>query len=81
MTERRKDSKGRVLKENEIQRNDGSYMYRWRTTDHKRHTIYAPTLEELREKEQKVLLLYLNLQENLQGKAYLCVKKDSSILN
>ncbi len=55
MTERRKDSKGRVLKENEVQRNDGSYMYRWRTTDHFRHTIYAPTLDELREKEQKVL--------------------------
>lgn len=52
MAERRKDSKGRVLKENETQRNDGSYMYRWRTSDHKRHTIYAPTLDELREKEQ-----------------------------
>ena len=55
MTERRKDSKGRVLKENEVQRSDGSYMYRWRTADHQRHTIYAPTLDELREKEQKVL--------------------------
>lgn len=39
MTERRKDAKGRVLKENEIQRSDGSYMYRWRTADHQRHTI------------------------------------------
>ncbi len=55
MTERRKDSKGRVLKENEVQRTDGSYMYRWRTADHERHTIYAPTLEQLREKEQKVM--------------------------
>lgn len=55
MTERRKDAKGRVLKENEIQRSDGSYMYRWRTADHQRHTIYAPTLDELREKEEKVL--------------------------
>ena len=55
MAERRKDSKGRVLKENESQRKDGSYMYRWRTSDHERHTIYAPTLEELREKEQDVL--------------------------
>ena len=45
MTERRKDSKGRVLKENEVQRSDGSYMYRWRTADHERHTIYAPTLD------------------------------------
>lgn len=54
MTERRKDNKGRVLKENEIQRKDGSYQYRWRTSDHKRHSIYAPTLDELREKEQAV---------------------------
>lgn len=55
MAERRKDSKGRVLKENELQRKDGTYQYRWRTSDHKRHSIYAPTLEELREKEQAVL--------------------------
>lgn len=44
-----------MLKENEIQRSDGSYMYRWRTADHKRHTIYASTLDELREKKQKVI--------------------------
>lgn len=55
MAERRKDNKGRVLKENEIQRKDGTYQYRWRTSDHKRHSVYAPTLEELREKEQKIL--------------------------
>lgn len=55
MAERRKDSKGRVLKENELQRKDGTYQYRWRTSDHKRHSIYAPTLEELREKEQAIL--------------------------
>ncbi len=55
MAERRKDSKGRVLKENETQRKDGTYQYRWRTSDHKRHSIYAPTLEELREKEQAVI--------------------------
>ena len=55
MAERRKDSKGRVLKENELQRKDGTYQYRWRTSDHKRHSIYAPTLEELREKEKVVL--------------------------
>ncbi|MFL0248034.1 tyrosine-type recombinase/integrase [Candidatus Clostridium stratigraminis] len=54
MAERRKDNKGRVLKENETQRKDGSYDYRWRTSDGKRHSIYAPTLEELREKEQAI---------------------------
>lgn len=55
MTERRKDSRGRVLKENESQRDNGTYSYRWRTSDHKRHVVYAPTLEELREKEQAIL--------------------------
>lgn len=51
---RRKDNKGRVLKEGEGQRKDGSYDYRWRSSDGKRHSIYAKTLEELREKEQKI---------------------------
>ena len=55
MTERRKDTKGRVLKENETQRPDGTYSYRWRTADGKRNAVYGRTLEELREKEQKVL--------------------------
>lgn len=54
MAERRKDKNGRVLKENEYQRPDGSYEYRWRT-DGKRHSLYAPTLAELREKEFQVL--------------------------
>jgi integrase len=55
MAERRKDNRGRVLKENESQRKDGSYDFRWHTSDGKRHSVYAPTLEELREKEQAIL--------------------------
>lgn len=55
MAERRKDSKGRVLKENETQRPDGTYSYRWRTADGKRHAVYGRTLEELREKELAVI--------------------------
>lgn len=55
MAERRKDSKGRVLKENETQRPDGTYSYRWRTADGKRHAVYSRTLDELREKELLVL--------------------------
>lgn len=55
MTERRKDSKGRVLKENETQRPDGTYSYRWRTSDGKRHAVYGKTLDELREKEAVVI--------------------------
>ena len=54
MVERRKDSKGRVLKEGENERKQGGYQFRWRTPDGKRHTVYAPTLKELREKEEKV---------------------------
>lgn len=54
MIERRKDSKGRVLKDGEGQRKDGSYHFRWRTADGKRHSVYAKTLDELREKQEKI---------------------------
>ena len=53
---RRKDNKGRVLKEGETYRNsDGLYMYRWTDKLKKRHTVYGKSLEELREKEEKIL--------------------------
>lgn len=54
--QRRKDNKGRVLKEGESYRKtDGLYMYRWTSKDKKRHTVYSSTLEGLREKEEKIL--------------------------
>lgn len=53
--ERRKDNKGRILKEGEHQRPNGTYEYKWRDKRGKRHSIYAKTLEELREKEIDVL--------------------------
>ena len=52
--EKRKDNKGRVLKENEVQRANGTYEFRWRTLDNRKHSIYAKTLQELREKEDKI---------------------------
>lgn len=53
--ERRKDNKGRVLKEGESYRkNDGLYMYRWFTKTGKRKTIYYNSLEGLREKEEDI---------------------------
>ncbi len=55
MVVKRKDNKKRVLKEGEYQRSNGSYEYRWRTEDGKRHYTYATTLEELREKEKSIL--------------------------
>ena len=53
--ERRKDNKKRVLKEGEHQRANGNYEFKWRDNRGKRHSIYAKTLEELRNKELDVL--------------------------
>lgn len=52
---RRKDDKNRVLKEGEYQRANGTFEYKWRDKKGKRHSVYAKTLEELREKEIDVL--------------------------
>ena len=49
--ERRKDSRGKVLKDGESQRKNGIYQYRWTDKTGKRHTIYAKDLKVLREKE------------------------------
>ncbi len=54
MAGKRKDNKGRVLREGESQRKDGTYDYRWRTSNGKRHSVYARTLEKLREKEESI---------------------------
>lgn len=51
---KRKDNKGRVLEKGESQRSDGSYMYRWTDISGKRKTVYANTLNELREKEFEI---------------------------
>ncbi|MBQ9278070.1 MAG: integrase DNA-binding domain-containing protein [Lachnospiraceae bacterium] len=50
--EKRMDSRKRILRKGESQRKDGTYMFRI-TKDKKRHTIYAPTLKELRLKEEE----------------------------
>lgn len=50
--EKRMDSRKRILRKSESQRKDGTYMFRI-TKDKKRHTIYAPTLKELRLKEEE----------------------------
>ena len=51
---KRKDLNGRVLEKGESQRKNGTYMYRWTDISKKRRTIYANTLQELREKELEV---------------------------
>ena len=54
MFERRKDSKGRVLKEGESQRSDGSYQYRYTDNRGKRKYVYSKNLDDLREKEHAI---------------------------
>ncbi len=51
---RRLDKDRITLKKGEQQRSDGVYEYRWTTQDGKRHSVYASTLEALREKEALV---------------------------
>ena len=60
MTTRRKDEKNRVLKEGEYQRDNGTYEFRWRDANGKRHSQYAKTLDELRDKEAEILRDILN---------------------
>lgn len=52
--ERRKDNKGKVLNKGEVQRTDGTYMFRYKSLDGIRKSIYAKTLNELRQKEKKI---------------------------
>ncbi len=52
---KRTDKDRKVLKKGESQRANGKYDYRWTSKDGKRHSVYADTLEELREKEEEIL--------------------------
>ena len=55
MAEKRKDSKGRVLKTGENQRKNGTYEYRYTDNRGKQHSVYAKTLDELRRKEETII--------------------------
>ena len=50
MSQKRKDHKGRILKEGESQRNDLIYQYRYTDGKGVRRTIYDADLQELRQK-------------------------------
>lgn len=50
MAEKRKDKRGRVLRTGESQRHDLTYQYRYKNLQKKWQYVYAPTLEELRQK-------------------------------
>lgn len=52
---KRTDNKGRILKTGEMQRSeDNRYLYRYVDLTGKKRTIYAVTLQELREKEKQI---------------------------
>lgn len=56
MAVKRKDPKGRVLKDGESYRkSDGRYMFRYTSSEGKRHAIYEADLNALREKEAKII--------------------------
>lgn len=50
MAEKRKDKRGRVLRTGESQRHDLTYQYRYKNLQKKWQYVYAPTLDELRQK-------------------------------
>lgn len=52
---KRLDSNRKRLRTGESQRKNGTYDYRWTSSDGTRHTIYAATLDELREKKDAVI--------------------------
>ena len=55
MAERRKDPKGRVLKDGESNRkSDNLYTYRYRDISGKVKAVYAPDLKQLRVKEEAI---------------------------
>lgn len=51
---KRKDNKGRVLKDGESQRKNGSYDFRYTDVKGKRRYVYAKTLTALRKKEADI---------------------------
>ena len=54
MSEKRKDSKGRILRTGESQRSDGRYQYRYKDIHGERRVIYDWDLHSLREKEKEI---------------------------
>lgn len=51
---KRYDSRRRLLKKGEYEKADGHYLYRWTDGKGKRHSVTAPTLEDLRRKEEQI---------------------------
>lgn len=54
MAQKKRMSSGKVLRDGERERSNGTYEYRWKDKFGKRHSIYAATLQLLREKEEEL---------------------------
>ena len=52
--EKKQKNRKITLRKGETQRKNGGFDFRWTGEDGKRHSIYAPTLEELRIKEEGI---------------------------
>ncbi len=52
----RKDKDKIILRKGESQRQNGTYSFRWTDISGNRHSVYAETLPELREKEKTIML-------------------------
>lgn len=57
MSEKRRDSKGRILRTGERQRKNGMYEFRYTDANKKRRSIYDMDLMKLRQKEDEIKLL------------------------
>ena len=63
----RKDSRGYALRTGECQRADGRYSYSYTDKRGDRHSVYAPSLVELRAKEKEIAKMYENAQLKMIG--------------
>lgn len=52
---KRRDNNGRVLKKGEGLRSNNTYVYRWINANGETKSVYAKTLEALREKEEQII--------------------------
>ena len=50
------DSKHIRLRTGESEKDNGTYVYRWTDKVGKRHAVYAPTLADLREQEEQIIV-------------------------
>lgn len=85
---KRKDNKGRILKQGEYQRSNGMYRYKFIDMSGQEKVIYSKSLIELREKEEEIKRLkfegvnYSNISLNAWFYEYMesCKKEKQFVL-